>query len=64
MRNILTKCVERAPSILVMEDLDALAKCTNEHTQNADYYNQISEIIKHMIEIYTVHTETIEIILL
>lgn len=44
-----------------MENLDILAKNTNEHTQNGDYYNQVSEIIKHLIEIYTVNNETFEI---
>lgn len=36
-----------------MENLDTLAKSTNDHTQNGDYYNQVSEIIKHLIETYT-----------
>lgn len=53
MRNILVNCVERAPSVLLLENLDTLAKTTNEHSQNADYYNQVSDIIKNLIGMYT-----------
>lgn len=56
LRTILGKCVERAPSILLLENLDALAKNPNEHSQNGDYYNQVSEIIKHLITTYTENT--------
>lgn len=56
LRNILSKCVERAPSILLLENLDVLAKSTTEHTQNADYFNQVSEIIRQLIRIYTENT--------
>lgn len=56
LRNILSKCVERAPSILILENVDVLARNTNEHSQNGDYYNQVSEIIKHLIGIYTEHS--------
>lgn len=58
---MLSRCVERAPSILVMENLDALAKCVNEHTQNGEYYNQVSEIIKNLIGMYSVNTKVVVI---
>lgn len=44
-----------------MENLDALAKSANEHTQNGEYYNQVSEIIKNLIGIYTVNTSVVVI---
>lgn len=49
----MTRCVERAPSILLLENLDALAKSVTDHSQNGDYYNQVSDIIKCLIETYT-----------
>lgn len=42
-----------------MENLDALAKCVNEHTQNGEYYNQVSEIIKNLIGMYSVNTKVV-----
>lgn len=53
LRNILTRCVERAPSILLLENLDSLAKSVTDHSQNGDYYNQVSDMIKCLIETYT-----------
>lgn len=53
MRYILTRCVERAPSVLLLENLDTLAKSVSDHSQNGEYYNQISDIIKYMISMYT-----------
>lgn len=44
-----------------MENLDALAKSANEHTQNGEYYNQVSEIIKNLIGIYTLNTKVVVI---
>lgn len=57
----MSRCVERAPSVLVMENLDALAKCVNEHTQNGEYYNQVSEIIKNLVGMYTANAKVVVI---
>lgn len=53
LRSILTKCVERSPSLLVLDNLDAMAKIASDHSQNSDYYNQISDTIKYMISTFT-----------
>lgn len=44
-----------------MDNLDALTKSANEHTQNGDYFNQVSEIIKNLIGIYTVNASVVVI---
>ncbi|XP_031632309.1 peroxisome biogenesis factor 1 [Contarinia nasturtii] len=54
LRIILTRCVERSPSVLLLDNLDSLVKSvTSDHSQNSDYYNQVSDIVKYMIATYT-----------
>lgn len=49
LRNVLTKCVQRQPSLLILDNLDTLAKFVSDHSQNSEYYNQVSEAITYMI---------------
>lgn len=47
-------CVDRAPSILILDNLDALSKSTYENNiQNGEYFNYVSEVIKHVISAYS-----------
>lgn len=56
LRNSLTKCVENAPSILLLENLDSIAKAMTDHSQNAaEYYNNVSDLIRNLIDAYTKH---------
>lgn len=53
LRHILSRCVEQAPSILLLDNLDMLAHSVVEHTHDGEYYNRVSDIIQHLIVEYT-----------
>lgn len=53
LRQILSRCTEQAPSILLLDNLDTLAHSVVEHTHDAEYYNRVSDIIQHLIMEYT-----------
>lgn len=53
LRAILSRCVERAPAILLLDNLDTLAKTVVEHSHDGDYYNRVSDVIQHLILSYT-----------
>lgn len=53
MRSILSRCVERAPSVLLLDNLDTLAKKVVEHAHDGEYYNRVSDVIQHLIGTYT-----------
>lgn len=53
LRHILSRCVEQAPSILLLDNLDTLAHSVVEHTHDGEYYNRVSDIIQHLIVEYT-----------
>lgn len=48
-----TKCLEYAPSVIVLDNLDSLAQKVVEHTQDADYYNSVADVFAQFILEYT-----------
>lgn len=49
----MSRCIERAPAILLFDNLDALAKTAAEHTHDGDYFNRVSDVIQQLITSYT-----------
>lgn len=49
---MLSRCIEYAPSILILDNLDTLAHSAMEHTQDNEYYNRVADIMQHMIMDY------------
>lgn len=47
------KCIENAPAILVLDDLDILTRNVPEQTQDEEYYNRVSDMIAQLITEYT-----------
>lgn len=49
-----TTCLQNAPSIVVLENLDVLAHATSDQaTQDGEYYNRIADIIHQLVVQYT-----------
>lgn len=48
-----SKCIEYSPSIIVLDNLDSLAQKVVEQTQDAEYYNTVSDIIAQFIMEYS-----------
>lgn len=54
MRNLFTTCLQNAPSIVVLENLDVLAHATaDQATPDGEYYNRIADIVHQLIVQYT-----------
>ncbi|XP_055855534.1 uncharacterized protein LOC129918818 [Episyrphus balteatus] len=54
LREIFTTCLQNAPAIVVLENLDVLAHSTGDQpTQDSEYYNRIADIVQHLIVEYT-----------
>lgn len=53
LRSILSRCVERAPAVLLLDNLDMLAKKVVEHAHDGEYYNRVSDVIQQLITTYT-----------
>lgn len=53
LRNIFLRCIQRAPSIIVFENLDSLVKATSDQVQSGEYYGHVSDMIRHFISMYT-----------
>lgn len=54
MRNVFTTCLQNAPSIVVLENLDVLAHATTDQaTQDGEYFNRIADIVHQLIVQYT-----------
>uniref|UniRef100_A0A1B0D0U3 Peroxisomal ATPase PEX1 n=1 Tax=Phlebotomus papatasi TaxID=29031 RepID=A0A1B0D0U3_PHLPP len=54
LRLIFTTCLTQSPSILLLDNLDVLTKNVGEqHTQDAEYYAKISDIIQSLILEFT-----------
>lgn len=53
LRQIFVNCVNYNPSIVVLDNLDILAKHTLDNGQEGDYYNRVSENISSLIHEFT-----------
>ncbi|XP_053954563.1 peroxisomal ATPase PEX1 [Anastrepha ludens] len=54
LRSIFTTCLQNAPSIVVLENLDVLAHSTGDQaTQDGEYYNRIADTVHQLIVQYT-----------
>lgn len=53
LRVIFEKCMNYAPSILLLDNLDILTQNVAEHTQDGDYYNRVSDVMQQLIMEYT-----------
>lgn len=53
LRNIFLRCIQRAPSIIVFENLDSLVKATSDQVQSGEYYGHVSDMLRHFISMYT-----------
>lgn len=45
--------MEKAPAILLLDNLDTLAKTVVEHSHDGDYYNRVADVIQHLISSFT-----------
>ncbi|XP_013116715.1 uncharacterized protein LOC106094086 isoform X2 [Stomoxys calcitrans] len=56
LRTVFTTCLQNAPSILVLENLDVLAHAsTDQAAQDSEYFNRIADIVHQLIVQYTSH---------
>ncbi|XP_017472688.1 PREDICTED: peroxisome biogenesis factor 1 [Rhagoletis zephyria] len=54
LRSIFTTCLQNAPSIVVLENLDVLAHSAGDQaTQDGEYYNRIADTVHQLIVQYT-----------
>lgn len=53
LRQIFVNCLNYNPSILVLDNLDILAKSTMDNGQEGDYFNRVSDIIACLIHEFT-----------
>ncbi|XP_018794130.1 PREDICTED: peroxisome biogenesis factor 1 [Bactrocera latifrons] len=54
LRSIFTTCLQNAPSIVVLENLDVLAHFAGDQTtQDGEYYNRIADTVHQLIVQYT-----------
>lgn len=53
---MLSRCIEYGPSVLILDNLDALAHSSMEHTQDNEYYNRVADIMQHMLMDYANRT--------
>ncbi|XP_067643574.1 peroxisomal ATPase PEX1 [Eurosta solidaginis] len=54
LRTIFTTCLQNAPSIVVLENLDVLAHAAGDQvTQDGEYYNRIADTVHQLIVQYT-----------
>lgn len=54
LRCIFTTCLQNAPSIVVLENLDVLAHASGDQpTQDGEYYNRIADTVHQLILQYT-----------
>ncbi|XP_075164202.1 peroxisomal biogenesis factor 1 isoform X2 [Haematobia irritans] len=54
LRTMFTTCLQNAPSIVVLENLDVLAHAsTDQAAQDSEYFNRIADIVHQLIVQYT-----------
>ncbi|XP_016935011.3 peroxisomal ATPase PEX1 [Drosophila suzukii] len=54
LRNIFTSCLQHAPAIVVLENLDVLAHSAGEQSsQDGEYYNRMADTVHQLIVQYT-----------
>ncbi|EDW72705.2 uncharacterized protein Dwil_GK17038 [Drosophila willistoni] len=54
LRNIFTSCLQHAPAIVVIENLDVLAHAAGEQSsQDGEYYNRMADTVHQLIMQYT-----------
>ncbi|XP_037933661.1 peroxisome biogenesis factor 1 [Teleopsis dalmanni] len=54
LRSMFTTCLQNAPSIVVLENLDVLAHSTGDQaTQDGEYFNRIADTVNQLIVQYT-----------
>ncbi|CAD7003842.1 unnamed protein product [Ceratitis capitata] len=54
LRSIFTTCLQNAPSIIVLENLDVLAHAAGDQaSQDSEYYNRIADTVHQLIVQYT-----------
>lgn len=55
MRHVFTESLKKSPSIVVLENVDVLARSiiNDQQTQESDYFNRMSDVIQHLIIEYT-----------
>ncbi|EDX10414.1 peroxisome biogenesis protein 1 [Drosophila simulans] len=54
LRNIFTSCLQHAPAIVVLENLDVLAHAAGEQSsQDGEYYNRMADTVYQLIVQYT-----------
>ncbi|XP_034480754.1 peroxisome biogenesis factor 1 [Drosophila innubila] len=54
LRNIFTSCLQHAPAIVVLENLDVLAHAAGEQTsQDGEYFNRMADTVHQLIMQYT-----------
>ncbi|KAM8707648.1 hypothetical protein ACLKA7_014734 [Drosophila subpalustris] len=54
LRSIFTSCLQHAPAIVVLENLDVLAHAAGEQTsQDGEYFNRMSDTVHQLIMQYT-----------
>ncbi|XP_002134929.3 peroxisome biogenesis factor 1 isoform X1 [Drosophila pseudoobscura] len=54
LRNIFTSCLQHAPAIVVLENLDVLAHAAGEQSsQDGEYYNRMADTVHQLIVQYT-----------
>ncbi|XP_073838881.1 peroxisomal biogenesis factor 1 [Musca autumnalis] len=56
LRTIFTTCLQNAPSIVVLENLDVLAHASNDQaTQDSEYFNRIADVVHQLVVQYTTY---------
>ncbi|XP_058979984.1 uncharacterized protein LOC131803073 isoform X1 [Musca domestica] len=54
LRTVFTTCIQKAPSIVVLENLDVLAHASGDQaTQDNEYFNRIADVVHQLVVQYT-----------